>query len=87
MSNYTQLDIDHKRALLLQMHIISLTFNVLESLSGEPQQEWIREITKIANLYVNGLSDRAVEDLIVEIQNKHNSAIYDGQVFRIEPKK
>lgn len=69
--NYTQLDIDHKRELLVNFQSAMFAFAALESISGEPKQEWIKQIVAEANDTVDGMTDEEVEKLICGIEDQH----------------
>lgn len=72
--NYTQLDIHHKQELLAHLQMVMLCLTALEAVTGLPLDEWNKQLGEATSRYVNGLSKQEIEDLIQDVENKHDSA-------------
>lgn len=72
---YTELDLEHKRALVINFQAATFAFAALESLSGAAKEEWISQILNLANQAVDSLTDEQVEHVIQSVEDQQSYGV------------
>lgn len=72
---YTQLDLEHKRSLMLNFQAATFAFAALESVTGAAKEEWIAQITDLASQAVDSLTDEQVEHVIQSVEDQQSYGV------------
>lgn len=72
---YTQLDLEHKRALLLNFQSATFAFAALESVTGASKEEWVTQIIALADQAVGSLTDKQVEHVIQSVEDQQSHGV------------
>lgn len=68
-SNYTDLDLDHKKELLVNLKALLLAVRAVSNLANDDCDRWANEIWKQAYLEVTSLSDADIHNSIAAIES------------------
>lgn len=75
MSGYINLDLQYKRAMLINFHAAVIAYDLLEKMSGVAKEEWMDEIAANATEYIDTLSYEALERAVATLQEGHDGAL------------
>lgn len=78
---YTDLDLDYKKELLVNLTALSLATTALSKLAECHLNEVVKELWEQAYNKVSTLSDSAIEEAIAAIENNHTPFTEPGTVL------
>jgi len=79
--DYIKLDLEHKRAFLMNLRCLAIACTCLSEAKGGTEQTWIELISERALEDVNNFSDTEVEKHIADIENHH---ITKGGILKVK---
>ena len=73
--NYTNLDIEHKRAFLINLRILSIACILLAEAKGGTKEMWEEVMGENATQDIDNMSDTKIEEIIATIEKHQGSSV------------